>query len=227
VASEGQIEANRRNARLGSGPRGSKGKARVTANALKHGLTAKRTVLPNEDPDEFETFRNALCDDLDPQSAIEELLVQKIVADAWRILRAIKLERAMHARDKVVRRAEELGDELSRYTALTNNEGPAKFDDREKYEKARTKLHQVNLELDQPALNVTRVMEEYADGLDRLWRHEETLSRSFFRTLHELQRFQAIRWGERVAAPAAVDLDLTMRQENAESPEAVLQNKAK
>jgi hypothetical protein len=43
-----------------------------------------------------------------------------------------------------------------------------------------------------------------------LWRHEGALLRSFFRTLHELQRLQAIRAGERVQAPAAVDVDVNI-----------------
>jgi hypothetical protein len=105
VASEPQTQANRRNARLSTGPRSINGRARVATNALKHGLTAKSIVLPNEDPDEFEAFRNALCDDLDPEGAMEELLVQKIVADAWRIMRTLKLDGAIHEREKVVRMA--------------------------------------------------------------------------------------------------------------------------
>jgi hypothetical protein len=36
-----------------------------------------------------------------------------------------------------------------------------------------------------------------------LWRHEAALHRSFSRSLHELQRLQAIRVGERVAAPGS------------------------
>ncbi len=96
---------------------------------------------------------------------------------------------------------------------------------REKHQKARAELDEVNLELQEPTLNVTRVMEKYADELARLWRHEEALSRSLFRTLHELQRLQAIRTGERVAAPGIVDVDVNIRQEK-QNPEAILLNKA-
>src|SRR5208282_5419662 len=103
---------------------------------------------------------------------------------------------------------------------------PAKIDpkQREKYDQARAKLDEVNLALEEPTLNVTRVMEKYADEFARLWRHEEALSRSLFRTLHELQRLQAIRAGERVAAPAIVDVDVNIRQAE-QNPEAFLQNK--
>ena len=232
MASEAQIQANRRNAQLSTGPRSVPGRARVTTNALKHGLTAKSVVLPNEDPDEFEAFRSALCDDLCPQGGIEEFLVQKIVADAWRIMRVLKLDGAIHAKEKLASRAEEIRKEIS--DCFENPEPlyspygpPAKVDPkyREKYDQARAKLEEVNLTLQKPTLNVIHVMDKHAEGFARLWRHEEALSRSLFRNLHELQRLQAIRCGQRVAAPAVVDVDVNLVREEQNS-EAVLQNKA-
>jgi hypothetical protein len=227
MSSERQVKANRQNAQLSSGPRGIKGKARVAANALKHGLTAKRTVLPNEDPKEFEAFRSALHDDLDPQSPTEELLVQKFVADAWRIMRSLKLERAVHTRENLLQLAEELKDEVRSYTNPTYSPDPTELyaSDYKRCSKARTELEQVNLALEEPTLNVTRVMEDSSEEFARLWRHEEALSRSLFRTLHELERLQAKRRGERVAAPGIVDVDVNIRQEK-QNPEAILQNKA-
>jgi hypothetical protein len=50
----------------------------------------------------------------------------------------------------------------------------------------------------------------YAETFANLWRYEIALSRSWSRTLHELQRLQAIRAGERVPAPAAVDVDVSI-----------------
>jgi hypothetical protein len=40
--------------------------------------------------------------------------------------------------------------------------------------------------------------------------YTETLARSRFRILHELQRLQEIRAGERVPAPAAADVDVSI-----------------
>lgn len=68
------------------------------------------------------------------------------------------------------------------------------------------------------------VMVKYADELARLWRDEEALPRSLFRTYHELQRLQAIRTGG-IVAPAIVDVDVNVGQEE-QNPEAILQNKA-
>ena len=65
-ASESQIAANRANAQKSTGPRTAEGKARSSQNAVKHGLTAKEgPVLPGEDPAEFETFVEALFEDID------------------------------------------------------------------------------------------------------------------------------------------------------------------
>jgi|HubBroStandDraft_4_1064222.scaffolds.fasta_scaffold20467_3 hypothetical protein len=46
--------------------------------------------------------------------------------------------------------------------------------------------------------------------LDKVARYESGLERSFFRTLHEIQRLQGARTGAVVSPPAAVDVDLTV-----------------
>jgi hypothetical protein len=45
--------------------------------------------------------------------------------------------------------------------------------------------------------------------LDRVNRYETTLERSLFRTLHELQRMQAVRDGHVVPVPVALDVDVS------------------
>ena len=49
MASQKQIEANRRNAQRSTGPASELGKAVAKFNALKHGMTADTAVLPYED----------------------------------------------------------------------------------------------------------------------------------------------------------------------------------
>jgi hypothetical protein len=51
-----RAEANRINAQRSSGPRTELGKSRSKMNALKHGLSAKKIVIGDEDPKEFETL---------------------------------------------------------------------------------------------------------------------------------------------------------------------------
>jgi hypothetical protein len=49
--------------------------------------------------------------------------------------------------------------------------------------------------------------------LGTVTRYESNLERSFFRTLHEIQRLQAARSGALVSPPAALDVDLTVHPE--------------
>jgi hypothetical protein len=69
------------------------------------------------------------------------------------------------------------------------------------------------------AVIATWSLEGCADTFANLWRHEAALSRSSSRTLHELQRLQAIRAGERVPAPAAVDVDVSINGNGVVNPE--------
>ena len=48
MISEKQLDANRRNAQLSTGPQTPEGRAAVRHNALTHGLTAQYAVLPQE-----------------------------------------------------------------------------------------------------------------------------------------------------------------------------------
>ena len=57
MVSDRQMEANKQNAQRSTGPCTADGKARVALNALKHGLTGKQIVLPDEDPEDFDAFK--------------------------------------------------------------------------------------------------------------------------------------------------------------------------
>ena len=69
MATRAQIKANGDNAKKSTGPRTEEGKARVANNALKHGLLARDTVLPGEDPAEFDQQLAALEADLQPANS--------------------------------------------------------------------------------------------------------------------------------------------------------------
>src|SRR5207247_2979349 len=47
-----------------------------------------------------------------------------------------------------------------------------------------------------------------SDVLAKLSRYETPLKRAFYRALHELQRLQAVRAGQAVSPPVAVDVDV-------------------
>jgi hypothetical protein len=94
MATEKQIAANRRNAQKSTGPKSEEGKTKAKFNALKHGMTADTAVLPYEDPNSYEQLREALIDQYRPANAGEQMLVELVVVNYWRLLRARRVETA-------------------------------------------------------------------------------------------------------------------------------------
>ncbi len=92
MLSQRQLDANRRNAQLSTGPRTPEGRAAVSLNALRHGLTAQIAVLPNENPEEFRELRDAFFDEYHPAGPTETLLVEQLATAAWRLRRVRALE---------------------------------------------------------------------------------------------------------------------------------------
>jgi hypothetical protein len=82
-----KLEANRANARKGTGPRTQAGKARSRLNSRKHGLTAKTLIIVGENADDFEQLRAELMDEYEPQSSLECELVERLAGILWRLRR--------------------------------------------------------------------------------------------------------------------------------------------
>ena len=95
MVSKRQLEANRLNARRSSGPRTQEGKKRARMNALRHGLTAKNIVIGDEDPKEFEDLRAKLEHDLQPKTALEGELLERLAGLLWRLRRVPAIEAAI------------------------------------------------------------------------------------------------------------------------------------
>ncbi|MBR0801762.1 hypothetical protein JQ615_41210 [Bradyrhizobium jicamae] len=87
-----QIEANRRNARLSTGPVTEVGKRRSRQNAVRHGLTAETVIDALEDADDYAAFEMAVTADYDAQSAVERELVLRLASLLWRLRRATAIE---------------------------------------------------------------------------------------------------------------------------------------
>jgi len=87
-----QIEANRRNARLSTGPVTEEGKRRSRQNALRHGLTAETVIDALEDAEDYAAFEVAVTADYDAQSAVERELVLRLASLLWRLRRATAIE---------------------------------------------------------------------------------------------------------------------------------------
>ena len=94
MASQKQIDANRRNAQKSTGPVTDLGKATARFNALKHGMTARTAVLPYEDAESYAELRESFHDTYRPANAIEASLVETIANSYWRLLRIRRVETA-------------------------------------------------------------------------------------------------------------------------------------
>jgi hypothetical protein len=87
-----QIEANRRNAQLSTGPVTEDGKKRSRQNAVRHGLTAETVIDALEDAEDYAAFEMAVTADYDAQSAVERELVLRLASLLWRLRRATSIE---------------------------------------------------------------------------------------------------------------------------------------
>ena len=92
MTSEAQLVANRQNALKSTGPRTPEGKAIVALNGTKHGLLSREILVKGEREDDLLAFGDSLREQLAPVGALEDLLVARIIATAWRLRRSGALE---------------------------------------------------------------------------------------------------------------------------------------
>jgi hypothetical protein len=98
MASPAQTLANRDNARHSTGPKTQEGKQAAGRNAIRHGLTGKQIVMPGEDASAYEELRQGLRQSYRPANEAENILVDQIAANAWRLMRAQRVETAFFAK---------------------------------------------------------------------------------------------------------------------------------
>lgn len=100
MSSDAQIAANQQNGKRSRGPKTEEGKAAASMNAIKHGLTAKTTVLPTESEEDYAAFKKAMLEGMEPEPVgpLEEQLAEEVVELTWRLRRATKLEHGVLAR---------------------------------------------------------------------------------------------------------------------------------
>jgi len=181
------------------------GKANVSVNALKHGLTARDILLPNESREEYEQFRKRLRLDLGPKSALEEALAEKIIDDLWRLRRVPFLEANVYwraYREVLVRQA--ISNTVRAHPPWREEHlSSAQKEAEQRFTEARSAS-------EDPSLQITSALETRPQALTNLWRHEAALVKSVLKNLDELQRFQAARAGAPVLPPAVVDVNLDL-----------------
>src|ERR1700674_1898462 len=92
MATQNQIEANRRNAQHSTGPRTPEGKAASSMNALKSGIDAQTSIIPGEDAATLVALTERFYQDCQPQTAIESTLVDNIIRASWLLRRFDRID---------------------------------------------------------------------------------------------------------------------------------------
>ncbi len=80
-----KIAANRSNAKKSTGPKTSLGKTVSAWNSTRHGLLSKRLPLLGRSKRQFTRLLSSLQRDLEPVGTLEEVLVEKIAQEYWRL----------------------------------------------------------------------------------------------------------------------------------------------
>jgi len=186
MTTEKQIIANRQNAQLG-GVKTEKGKAVSKLNAIKHGILSS-LVTPDEEQEAHKVFR-ALVQDYTPQTATEEILIERITLWIIRLRRAANAEKDQFLKilnPRIVKPDPTFAFLLPKEDVIQEGYSP-------------------------------KVSSSDVQTLDNIYlRYETSLERNLYKALHELQRIQATRSGHSVPPPLAIDVNLDNSSEQKE-----------
>jgi len=89
-----KVEANRRNAQKSTGPKTRDGKRRSRYNAVRHGAFVRACLLPGESRQALKKLAAQVASEARPRTAVENMLVEQIVGDLWRLRRVELAEQA-------------------------------------------------------------------------------------------------------------------------------------
>ena len=178
--SEKKIEANRRNARLSTGPRTEAGKNRSRYNAIKHGIFSRDMLqswgLGKEDREGFEALLTLLLEDRKPVGVVEEVLIERIAVCLWRLKRASEYETG-------TMQLRYIGHQVKLKSSATSDS-----------------------EIEFLTMCFRHLLLPQDKEMDLLLRYETTFHRQLLSTLNQLERLQRARRGENVPAPIAVQV---------------------
>jgi hypothetical protein len=186
-----QIEANRRNAQLSTGPVTEEGKRRSRQNAIRHGLTAETVIDALEDAEDYAAFEMAVTADHDAQSAVERELVLRLASLLWRLRRATAIEsglfkiQAKHLLQ--FRRKRQAGQERQKMIDAMYRDAMATDDTMQQDQDSSAISTEPNDKSDDLTRAFVRLSNLTTYPLDRLSRYEATLWRQACQVLFMLQ----------------------------------------
>jgi len=178
MTTEAQNHANRLNSQKSTGPRTSEGKTAISQNAVKHGLSARQTVINSESQADFDLYRDRMLGELAPVSPMESMLAERIVSLSWRLKRTGRIQNqtidALNA-----------GNTSSPLSKLTQS---LSFKNRDQSQTAQS-ASATALALGRMAIKDF----SHARVLDRLLMYERRIEHSLYKTILELQRLRLMR----------------------------------
>lgn len=161
MTSEGQIAANRQNARKSTGPKTARGKAIAKMNALKHGLLSSQVLIAGEKARDLAELGQLLRAELRQVGMLEQILVDRIVAGVWRLRRCLRLEA------RVIEHQETSVEPFSKnfLTGATARRTPTEM----------------------KGLRALRATDE-GERLERMTRYESAIERQIYKAMAELKK---------------------------------------
>lgn len=97
------------------------GKAVSKYNAIKHGLLSQDILIEGEDKNALVGLKETMRTTLSPKGSIENILVDRVIANVWRLSRALKIERKMLDQDFDVFTNIDLPTEKDSYNMLKHD----------------------------------------------------------------------------------------------------------
>ena len=186
-----QIEANRRNAQLSTGPVTEVGKRKSRQNAVRHGLTAETVIDALEDAEDYAAFEMAVSADYDAQSAVERELVLRLASVLWRLRRATAIESGLfkiQAKHLLQFRQGRQAHRQKIIDSMYQNAVASEYELKQDQDQFATEIEPDSLS---PADDLTRSFVRLSNlptyPLDRLSRYEATLWRQACQILFTLQ----------------------------------------
>ena len=143
-------------------------------------------LLPGESGEELKAFRAGMLARLDPQDQLEHLFADWVVAAAWRLRRAVCYEACVPQVQRT------WADQGACATRRINDMCGVP--------------HEAEELTEAEVAYRTLIDNAYAN----LIRYETHIERTLYRALHELQRLQAARSGQRVGPPPVADIDVNV-----------------
>ena len=177
MATQAQIDANRRNAQKSTGPQTQQGKTAVSKNAVKHGLLTRYDVIRAESQADFDLHREKILKELAPADHMESMLAERIVSLSWRLNRTVQIQNQT-------------------IDALNADNTPGPLAKMAQSILPKGLEPQTNPDKSAPELALGRLAVKdlsNARVLERLLMYERRIEHSLFKTVTELQRLNLIK----------------------------------